>query len=220
MNKCKNCGVRVITPGEKCPLCQGVLEGDEEGTKTYPDAARERRHVYFVYRIFLFISIVTGILCALINYYVTPHSTWSVIVIGCLVYGMVMFYLLVDENAGYRKRIFSGVIGAVLLIILVDYLTGFEGWSLDYVLPGAMILIDLSLVLLMLINHRNWQSYLILQLFMILICIVPLVLHYVGLIHNELLAIISFFITLILFIGSLTLGGRTAITELKRRFYV
>ena len=108
----------------------------------------------------------------------------------------------------------------MLLIILIDTFLGFSGWSVSYVLPAAIILLDLALAILMLINRRNWQSYLILQVAMVLVGIVPLVLIRIGIVTRPLVSDIAFLVTVFMFLGSMILGGRTARIEMKRRFHI
>lgn len=69
------------------------------------------------------------------------------------------------------------------MLLGIDYLTGYRRWSLDYVLPGGIIAIDLALFILILINRRNWQSYMMSELLTILLSIVPVVLLQMRIIH-------------------------------------
>ncbi|MDD6193958.1 MAG: DUF6320 domain-containing protein [Lachnospiraceae bacterium] len=220
MSKCRYCGIEVLDDTEHCPLCQGVLEQSGERVSTYPNAVAERKKKHFVFRLILFLSVVAGMICFVVNRYATPQSNWSIIVIASLVYALWMVYIILKDNAGYRVRILSGVAGGVVLIILLDALTGFGGWSINYVFPFAIILVDVALVILMLINRRNWQSYLILQFFMILVGVVPIILCKKGIVTTDILANIVFLVTLILFLGSVILGGKTAKNELVRRFHI
>ncbi len=69
------------------------------------------------------------------------------------------------------------------MLLGIDYLTGYRRWSLDYVFPGGIIAIDLALFILILINRRNWQSYMMSELLTILLSIVPVVLLQMRIIH-------------------------------------
>ena len=151
------------------------MEKKEEG-HTYPDVVSGVRKTTVLYPIFSFAFIVIASVCIALNVWLTPTLRWGEIVACSLAYLLWLGYIILKDNAGYRIRILSGVAGAVLLIILIDTFLGFSGWSVSYVLPAAIILLDLALAILMLINRRNWQSYLILQVAMVLVGIVPLVL--------------------------------------------
>lgn len=157
MSKCKYCGVEILDDAVKCPLCSGVLDGKKEEGHTYPDVVSGVRKTTVLYRIFSFAFIVIASVCIALNVWLTPTLRWGEIVTCSLAYLLWLGYIILKDNAGYRIRILSGVAGAVLLIILIDTFLGFSGWSVSYVLPAAIILLDLALAILMLINRRNWR---------------------------------------------------------------
>ena len=75
-------------------------------------------------------------------------------------------------------------------------------------------------LLLMLINKRNWQSYINLQLFNLLgSLIISLMLRF-GAIREKVLVIIAVSLSVILFAGMIIFGGRRATDELKRRLHI
>ena len=106
------------------------------------------------------------------------------------------------------------------MLLGIDYLTGYRRWALDYVFPGGIIAIDLALFILILINRRNWQSYMMSELQTILLSIVPVVLLQMRIIHFPYLACGSLGVSVFLFLGTLILGDPRARTELKRRFHI
>ena len=79
---------------------------------------------------------------------------------------------------------------------------------------------DAGILILMCINRRNWQSYMMWQIFMILCSVVPLVLYAVGIVTAPLFALLAFAFSAALFLGTLIIGDRRARTELRRRFHV
>ena len=94
------------------------------------------------------------------------------------------------------------------------------GWSVNYALPSAIILVDVGIIICMIVNRRNWQSYMMWQIFMILCSIVPVILIFTGIVTAQLFALIAFAFSLFLFLGTLIIGDRRARVELKRRFHV
>lgn len=224
MNKCLRCGVSVLDETEFCPLCKGVLESDgtpmEPQINIYPDIFRKERFWYFLLRIFSAIWVIGTIVMVFTNYQTGHKIWWSVIASGAYLYVLRMVRLFTDSRVGYLRRIFSTIFGAMLLNVLIDYCTGFHGWSLDYILPSSLFVINVALILLMIINHRNWQSYMILQIFSIFIGCIPILFIYIGLVHVPLLSEIAFLSSVVLFLGTLIVGGSAARNELKRRFYI
>ena len=220
MNKCSHCGVQILDETEHCPLCHSVLDDLGQGENAYPNVYHKNKKINFLFRLFLFLAIVLAVIVVAANIMLDAKIWWSAIVVACEGYGMWMFYLFARDHSGYRARILSGIFGAVILIILIDEVMGYNGWSVNYVFPAAMLLTDVALLLLMLINRRNWQSYLIFQIAMVLIGLVAMLFIFLGWITAPTLSVVAFIISVLLFLGSVILGGRTARIELKRRFHI
>ena len=105
-------------------------------------------------------------------------------------------------------------------MILIDWALGYNGWSFNYVLPSGIILLDVAIVVLMIVNSRNWQSYIMWQIFMILCSFVPIILYLTGIIYVPYLALAALGTSVFLFLGTLIIGDRRARVELKRRFHI
>ena len=73
---------------------------------------------------------------------------------------------------------------------------------------------------LMCVNRRNWQSYIMWQIFMILCSFVPIILYLTGIIYVPYLALAALGTSVFLFLGTLIIGDRRARVELKRRFHI
>lgn len=221
MNRCQKCNVIIMDDTDRCPLCQHVLQSDGETMEnSYPNAMAVTKRFRFLENLFLFVSIVTGSLLTWINYEVNPEMAWSLIVGIILVYANVVFRMAVVGKNGYMYKTLILVILAVVMLFGVDYLTGYRRWSLDYVLPCGILVLDLALFVLMLVNRRNWQSYMMAEIFTILLSVIPVVLRIVGVIRFPYLVWIALAVSVFLFLGTLILGDQRARTELKRRFHI
>ena len=221
MNKCKKCNVVILDDTDRCPFCKHVLESDGiPGESRYPDAIATARKFRFVENLVLFISIVAECLLIAINFQVDREVAWSLVIGIILLYGNVVLRMAILGKSGYLAKIVCLVLLAIVMLLGIDYLTGYRRWSLDYVFPGGIIAIDLALFILILINRRNWQSYMMSELLTILLSIVPVVLLQMRIIHFPYLAWGSLGVSVFLFLGTLILGDQRARTELKRRFHI
>lgn len=108
---------------------------------------------------------------------------WSLVIGIILLYGNVVLRMAILGKSGYLAKTVCLVLLAIVMLLGIDYLTGYRRWSLDYVFPGGIIAIDLALFILILINRRNWQSYMMSELLTILLSIVPVVLLQMRIIH-------------------------------------
>lgn len=220
MSKCVRCNIEIKDDTMICPLCRSVLEEGETGKKTYPNAGARARRLKLFSNIMLFAVLLGSAVCSYVNYVTYQGIAWSLIADAGLFYAYLIFRLAVVGNSGYRTKMLTLTFFTVLYVILIDDIVGYTGWSVNYVLPGAIILVDIAIIVLMIVNQRNWQSYLLFQLLLILCSIVPLILAWIGIITRPRCSILAFGLSVFLFLGTLIIGDRRARTELKRRFHV
>ena len=72
----------------------------------------------------------------------------------------------------------------------------------------------------MFVNIRNWQSYLSLQIFMIVCSGAGILLYLADVVTKPVMSYVVFGFSCMLFLATLIIGGRRASNELKRRFHV
>lgn len=220
MSKCRNCNVEILDESEFCPLCHSVLEQTEELENMYPDARLKTQKMKFATRLYLFCAIVVEFLLVVIDFNGENQVHWSILAgLGLLYVYTVLRYAVLGKS-GYRAKTIVLVLLAVLLAVAVDFITGYRGWSVDYVASGGILAVDAIIIVLMIWNRRNWQSYVMWQIAMILFSMIPAVLYWLDLEHNVIMAFIPLVVSVFLFLGTLMIGGRRATQELYRRFHI
>lgn len=220
MNKCNFCKVNIVDDAVSCPLCGGALESLTPSDNTYPNVLKKTRVINLIFRILLFIGIISSVVSIMLNYYFNFSYKSSLIVAVSFLYALFVVFLFTKEGSGYRLRTFGGVVGGVLLVIFIDSLYDLNHWSFDYVLPGAILALNLFLIIIMCINRRNWQSYILLLGGVFLSSCVLLLLCFIEIIKVPIFSQITFVICLLTLVGVLILGGPRVTQELRRRFYI
>ena len=221
MAECKKCGVHITDDTDRCPFCRCVLEDDGiKGENVYPDTEEKVKFWRILRKIILFLSLcaIGGMLIAL--YMGADIFNWTVVVTLILLYVNVSIYMSITGKIGYMFKTLFLTLLALLILIGIDYFTGYNRWSFDYTLPSGIIFLNVVCVLLMIINRRNWQSYISLQLFNIFWSVVIAVLLRLEIIRQPVLVIIAVSASVFVFAGTLIFGGRRASDELKRRFFI
>ncbi len=214
------CKVEISDDSRVCPLCRSVLAGGEPGEASYPDARIITRKLKLFTNILLFGVIVACAVTGYINYRTYSGVWWSVIVGAGLFYLFLIIRMDILGSKGYIFKTVLTMLTGICYIILIDFVTGYRGWSVNFVVPGVIMLMDVGVIVLMIVNMRNWQSYLLFQIFMILCSLIPLLLIAVHVVTAPGLSELAFGCTVLLFIGTLIIGDRRARIELKRRFHV
>ena len=216
MSRCKQCNVEILDETERCPLCHSVLEKTVEVENMYPNVRTMTRRLALLSRIYLFVAILVEALLIYLNVLSDSEMFWSAIPGLAMLYGYLVLRYAILGKSGYKGKIIVLTLIAILMVVAIDFVVGYRGWSVNYALPSAILLVDAGILILMCINRRNWQSYMMWQIFMILCSVVPLVLYAVA----PLFALLAFAFSAALFLGTLIIGDRRARTELRRRFHV
>ena len=221
MAECKKCGVKIKDDTQFCPFCRCILDDDgEKGENIYPDAAGVARRWRFIRNIISFASVCAALGLGIAIYMGADILNWSLVIAMILVYANISLYMLTTGRIGYMSKTLWLTVLAVLILIGIDYYTGYNRWSLDYTLPSGAIVLNAVCLLLMLINKRNWQSYINLQLFNLLCSLVLALMLRFGIIRERVLVIIAVSLSILIFAGTLIFGGRRAADELKRRLHI
>lgn len=220
MSKCLNCKIEILDETGRCPLCQSILKQTEALENMYPDVRIRLRRLDFFSRIYLFFSIILEVLLFSINFIRYDGIWWCAIPALALLYGYVVLRYAVIGQSGYRSKAILLTLLFVLITIAIDFITGYRGWSLDYILPLGILAMDIIIIICMIINRKNWQSYLMWQLLTVLCSIIPILFYLLGMEKQLPFVLLPMAASAILFLGTMILGGRRAKTELKRRFHI
>ncbi|MBE5953422.1 MAG: hypothetical protein E7257_04610 [Lachnospiraceae bacterium] len=196
------------------------IEMYESKSRMYPDIKPVTKKIKLVIKLFIFISVLVEAVLILINYLTYNGVKWSLICGAALIYLCFTVCYSVPKNAGHKSKMFAQMIGAIILVVLIDCALGYTGWSLNYVTPIAIMLFDVTILVFMIINSNNWQNYILLQVAMLIVSIIFAILAAVDVVKWGLLTIIAAFVSAVLLIGTVVFGDKTAITELSRRFRV
>lgn len=220
MGKCRTCNLEILDETDHCPLCQAILEPTHEVENMYPDVRLKTRRLSLITRIYLFCAIVLEGALIFLNIVTEPKMWWSVLTGLALLYVYLVMRYAVLGKSGYKSKIITLILLALLALVAADFVTGYRGWSVNYVLPSSILLVDVIIIGCMLCNRRNWQSYMMWQLMMILCSLIPAGLFMAGLEQQQLVAFLPLTASCVLFLGTLIIGDRRARLELKRRFHI
>ena len=221
MLRCKNC--KILLPGAyaRCPLCQGDLTGEPDpGGNVYPALparAGERRSV--LARI-AFGTAAAGAVCIAVNLTLPASGPWCLFVIGGILSFWISFALVVQKRKNLPKTILWQVIILSLLAFLWDRFTGFQGWSLNYVLPILCTAAMAAMAILAKIRNLDIQDYV---LYLIIDCVFGILscsLLAAGRITEPIPSAVCFAATDISLAALLLFQGRAFLAELQRRFHM
>jgi hypothetical protein len=222
MKRCNNCNIEIVEEISVCPLCQHGLEtvSLEKKRGMYPRIEFDNHKFIILLRLFIFISILLGVGLIIINVAIYRGEWWSAICVGAIAYFWITVRYSIQNNTNYAAKILVQTIAGMGLGLLIDIVNGYQGWSINYVIPAVILVAYLAIVILMIVNFMNWQSYILFQITLVIFSIILMGLHLLNIITKPILSYVTLGITLVIFIGTIVFGDKKAKTELIRRFHI
>lgn len=227
MSKCERCNLIIYDDTIKCPLCKGVIAtlspADEvehvSRSVMYPDVAEKMKVLQLVMKIMVFATILVTAICMLINYMTYNGMWWSLIVGATLIYACFTVGYSARRVTGHRTKILILSFLALLISILVDHVIGYMGWSVNIFIPSAIILLEITIIILMLVTV-NWQNYIFMLIATGVFSVLYLVLIPLDIVTFELLSVIAATFSCVFLLGVVIFGDKVAKNEIERRFHV
>lgn len=163
---------------------------------------------------------VVALFLGLVNIVTYDGLWWSGIAIPGIAYvGLTLRYSIL-RHANLGKSLLIETIGMQILLVMIDRVLGFEGWSVNYAVPGTILFADAAVVFLIVVNRLNWQSYFMYQIAITVFSFIPLILWAAGLVTHPAMAIITVILTVGILALTIFLGDRRFKNELIRRFHL
>ncbi|MDL2253243.1 DUF6320 domain-containing protein [Ruminococcaceae bacterium OttesenSCG-928-I18] len=229
MRVCNACHVSVRTGADYCPLCGNVLEGGQgevqdevsvPAVNHYPDLTSQMKQYNFFRRILLFITIFGCLFSALVNVLVTPGIWWSLIVLAVAIYCWALLPALLRKGTNYARQIVFQVVLTCAIVIAADFITGYRGWSVSYVLPGVLSAGIVATGLMAIFNRTRWSQYVFYQVIVCVFGFAPLVLYLTGIAHSLVMVLVTVGLAMASLLLAVIFGDRTIKNEFIKRFHV
>lgn len=221
MAYCKHCELEISDQTKVCPFCQNVLKKQEQlGEERYPDIRIQKRAYRFILQVFFLLSVVVCAIMIALNLFYYDRVLWSILPTGltCFTWFTLRYCIFNNVNLG-AKVIITALLLQVMLLF-VDWRIGYRGWSLNYALPAIILVADSAIVILMVVNFMNWQSYLLYQIQLLILSLLPGILYLERWITKPIPTFIAMGVSLISLLGTMIFGNTEAKDELLRRFHI
>lgn len=222
MKYCKSCDVHVLDEAKRCALCGDILEltGDEPIENRYPDFVLKRSEFSLIKKMYIYLSILIVITSIVVDIWRESLISWSLLSVSVVLYSWTIIYHAIKNNVHIAAKILVQAMSGALFILLIDIFFGFEGWSLNYVIPQVLMVANVVIFILMMINRMKWRDYVFYQMVMTLLGLVPMLLILFGWITLPFMSILSVILSLAILIGTFIFGDKTVKGELIRRFHL
>lgn len=185
----------------------------------YPKISNIKRNNTII-RGMLILSIVVSILLMLINYLTNPELHWSFLTIAGIIYIWITTIYSIKKNVNIASHVMLQMLCTSILLIGIDYILGYQGWSMIMGMPIIIIVANLSMVVLALVSRKKYAQYSLYQIIIgiftiIMLCLIPL-----GIAKLNTLYIIAAGVSSISLILSISLCGREIINQIHKTFHM
>ena len=107
-----------------------------------------------------------------------------------------------------------------IIMFFVDYRIGYNGWSINISIPILIIISNIAMLILTIINYKDYGKYAISQLIIVLLSLSMIIFIYKGLAKVSPLINISIFISIFNFVVSVVLCHRDFKEEIIRKLNI
>ncbi len=225
MKKCTKCSLEVNSTRKTCPLCLSILEDDGgEYIKKYPVPLNEPAKKSLFLRILSFLSIVAIFVTVVVNLmtYKEGGTWWSIIVVFNIGYFWLLIKSTFRKKGNVALRLVFQTLAISIVTYVIDYFTSqnFHGWAINYVFPFITMASLLSISALTLGSKRRYVNYFIHIITSIALCLIPIILYWVGLITVSWPAISSAMLAFSSLVAIVILGDKDTKEEIKKRLHI
>lgn len=219
MKYCSKCQMKVQNQLKCCPLCGESLDGIEiEVLRDYPERFASKRRIP-MRKLMIFMAMVIVSYSVVIGILQDFHWNWVFIISCSTLYFTISVMIGLRGKRSIGPNIILQVLGGSALSIVIDYLLGYQGWSLNFIFPLALMAGTSILTVLIILRPRQFTDFVSYQLLLGLIGIFLLMLVYFNLIHFQSVAIVAGYYAVITCVGLFFFADRKIIHELKKKFH-
>lgn len=170
-------------------------------------------------KLLIIISILIGVTSLIINNTVGPKFHWSWIVILGIVYSLVTIWYSIKKNVNIASHVMVQTICATIIVVLLDWIIGYNGWSIKLALPILCSTANITMLILLIINQKGYPKYALYQFIIFVWSLIPVLLLLLSIVKLGIFIMISLGISTVTIISTILFCGKEMKEELKRRFH-
>lgn len=222
MKRCENCNINILSKRSKCPLCQNILTTAQgkESVDVFPYIPTVYHEFRLFFKVLIFISIVVSIFSVLVNLALPETGFWSLLVVFAVICFWASLASILRKRKNIQKTILYQVFIYSTIAIVWDLIIGWQGWSLEYVIPNICIVAMVLLTILYKVLDMPIRTYFLYFIINGLFGIVPIILYFSGAIKVYVPSFICVAVSVVCVSALFVFMGDSLIAEFKKRFHL
>ncbi len=220
MRFCRHCGVKLANDIERCPLCDMVTERTDDAFENDYPYIKSRFTRDLLLRLITFIAIAVAGASLLVDHLVPTGSPWAIITVVAIIYLWISAMNILRFTPNPASIMLCQLWCISGLLFVIDYLTGYYRWSVNYVIPFLIMGAVAAMALMILIRPMKYRAYIIYLLVMAVLGGLSVLLWIFGYSDTEWPVVTSAFVSAVCFFAVTFFLRRRTRNELEKRFHV
>lgn len=187
----------------------------------YPEEVMTEAKGLKIFKVFTFLCVLALVLALGIDFSIDRHFRLSLFVGGATASMWVALAMGFLKRHNLLKNAMWQLIIVTTGCVIWDYMTGWRGWSVDFVLPGVSALVMLTMVLISRVYYKQPKDYVVYFVMASLYgLIVPLVCIAVGITKVTFPSVISMGMAVLMLVGLILFRGKELRLEMEKNLHV
>ncbi len=220
MKYCNNCNVSVAGKRKICPLCQDRLIGDKPSEEVFPKISFVYREHSMFFKVMFLISIITATVSVGINILLPDTGAWSLFILGGLGSVWASLITLLNQRKNIPKNIVYQVMTISVIALIWDFLMGWRGWSINYVIPSVCVFAMISMAIISKIRKFRIEDYILYIIIDGLFGVIPILFILFGFLDVLYPTVICISTSIISLSTIIIFEDKKLMAEIKRRLHV
>nr|WP_312578494.1 DUF6320 domain-containing protein [Sedimentibacter sp.] len=221
MKRCEKCKINVIGKRESCPLCQGLLVGqDEEQEEIFPHIFSVYKQHNMFFRILILISIILVTISVAVNIMFPQKGAWSLFIVGGLASVWVSLITAINKRNNIPKNIVYQVMIISIALVVWDFMTHWKGWSIEYVIPILCVFAMISMAIISKVLKLRMEDYILYLIIDGVFGIIPVLFILIGILDVIYPSMICVVTSIISLSTILIFEGESMRAEMKKRLHL
>ena len=187
----------------------------------YPEEVMTEAKGLKIFKVFTFLCVLALVLALGIDFSIDRHFRLSLFVGGATASMWVALAMGFLKRHNLLKNAMWQLIILTAGCVIWDRMTGWRGWSVDFVLPGVSALVMLTMVLISRVYYKQPKDYVVYFVMASLYgLIVPLVCIAVGITKVTFPSVISMGMAVLMLVGLVLFRGKELRLEMEKNLHV
>lgn len=225
MKRCPSCKINIDTNRKTCPLCYDILEdldNEELEKPTYPLYVVKKNKGNWFLKSVIFICILTTLLTLMINLVTRKDGErlWFPYVAASMLYVFILIRNCILSKNNTAFKILVQMLSISLLVYIIDYFSGYKGWSINYVIPMLSAASSFTIVIVLLAKKVKYSEYIFCLISSLILGMVPFILWIFKQVWVLWPSLVAASFSLVVFLGIIIFADKATKEEFKKRFHI